>query len=933
MPSKSSNKSVNKSKSTSKSKSASKSRNASKSKSVSKKYTIDKKLPIGIYDPQGLNINPLTMKPYQNLYASSKTSIDGEIVPKTYTNISKIWTRLLVYLNKDTILTSIKNNQVTLAKAGTGVGKTVLIPKIAMHVFDYNEKVICTIPKRVITRSIAEFSAQCLDVKVGEEVGYYFKGDRKISDKTKLFFTTTGTLISQITGSDPYLSDYKCVIIDEAHERSIQTDQLLLLLKKAMTKRKDLKVVIMSATINLSLFRNYFPPPLTFGEVDAGEHTTYEIEDHYLEKTPPPNEWKNLAIKQILKILQSTEEGDILVFVRSAGDGATLCQTLNSEANKLRKDKGISINPFCTVLAGKSSKDDEDLATDENAYKELTGERGMKYTRKIVMSTNVAESSLTVKGIVYVIDCGYEFESSYDPLTGARCLGEEFIAKSSIKQRRGRAGRTRPGVCFHLYTKKQAETTQPFPTPDIQKSDITSDMLNLLKLEYIKTIKDLKVFLNEFIEPPSAKFIKSGLKTLEALGAIDSTKDDGKLTDLGYAISKFRSIKPEMAKALLASYYYKCSSTVSDIVALLNVCDGMIENVFKPFRPDKKKDKDYNNMKREQFNISRKSFYNEYGDIFTLLKAYQMYRQKEKEYNIIKEERMKEERVKLQEIEEEKHLEKEKSIIEHIKEDNQKSIKKNTSNKTKKTEKLLRSLKVNPSVIKSLKKTRKLLEPLKGGAKSSKKTSSKKKSTRQSKKIAEASTRKWCNSNYLNYNKLKMVKRQAMMIHRTVKDIMRGDRDDRENRLNIHKYFDFDIDFDMSATDRLTLSLLHGMFTTICSMNSKKQYIPCFPIEKIKCNINRDSFLKGTNRFIFCDELFMFGKGSTSLKLNMCNKIPPNLVDEIMKIHTMTECFEEPKFVDSFIDLRRGRQTKTKHKRNKNKKNKGYSRKKKQGRR
>ena len=130
------------------------------------------------------------------------------------------------------------------------------------------------------------------------------------------------------------------VIIDEAHERSIQTDQLLLLLKKAMTKRKDLKVVIMSATINLSLFRNYFPPPLTFGEVDAGEHTTYEIEDHYLEKTPPPNEWKNLAIKQILKILQSTEEGDILVFVRSGGDGATLCQTLNSEANKLRKDKG-----------------------------------------------------------------------------------------------------------------------------------------------------------------------------------------------------------------------------------------------------------------------------------------------------------------------------------------------------------------------------------------------------------------------------------------------------------------------------------------------------------------------------------------------------------------------------------------------------------------
>ena len=134
--------------------------------------------PIGIYDPEGLNINPLTNEPYQNHYKHIQKTIDGVTLPATYANLAKIWKTKLVYVHKDQILYSIQNNQITLAKAGTGVGKTVLIPKIALHAFNYQKKVICTIPKKVITRTTAEFAAQCLDVKIGEEVGYYFRGSK-----------------------------------------------------------------------------------------------------------------------------------------------------------------------------------------------------------------------------------------------------------------------------------------------------------------------------------------------------------------------------------------------------------------------------------------------------------------------------------------------------------------------------------------------------------------------------------------------------------------------------------------------------------------------------------------------------------------------------------------------------------------------------------
>jgi len=280
-----------------------------KSKSAShKSYTISREN--GVYDPLGLHNNPLTNLPYQNIYH-----------PTTYADYAKSWSSKIVYMNKDKIIDTIANNQIILLTAGTGVGKTILVPRMALHTFDYKEKVLCTIPTKLSTFSTSGFVAKCMDVRIGEEVGYYYRGTNQTNKNgidTKLIFTTTGSLISRMTGNDPLLSDYKCIIVDEAHQRSVQTDQLLLLLKKACKVRRDLKVIIMSATIDLNRFRDYYPKSqFNFGEIDAGSELSFPIKEAWLDKKP--DDWKKVAIDITMKILTKTAVGDIIIFVKSGG--------------------------------------------------------------------------------------------------------------------------------------------------------------------------------------------------------------------------------------------------------------------------------------------------------------------------------------------------------------------------------------------------------------------------------------------------------------------------------------------------------------------------------------------------------------------------------------------------------------------------------------
>lgn len=587
------------------------------------------KEPIGLFDPLGNNINPLTKKPYENIYKDKsmieykRGPLEGVKVPKTYKNLAYNWTQLEVYKYLNKIINSIHKNQITIIKAGTGVGKTVLTPKIALQAFNFEKKVICTVPKQIIAKENAEYSAECLDVYLGKEVGYFYMGDNKTMEDTRLIFTTPGSLKSKITRGDPYLNDYSCIILDEIHERSVQTDQLLLMMKDILKKRPEFRLILMSATLDLTIFKDYFTKKskFTYNEIDIPGHS-FEVKVDFLKK--PIQDWKSLTIMKIVDILKKSNKGDILIFVKSGADGNMLCEELK------RKTKEIpNLNPFCITLEAKTAKEDRNYATKEFNYMSHPNmDPNHPYTRKIVMATNVAESSLTVDGIVYVIDNGYALEASFFPEENARSLIEERISKAAATQRAGRAGRTTNGFCYRLYTEEEYNKFNAFPKPDIQKTDLTSDILDIYLLEYIKTTRDVKKFLNELISPPSKEFILSGLNKLYALGAITDTSDNGKITEMGKALSQFRAIEVNFAKSILASYYYHCKNEVINIILISMQIDGRIDNLFEKYRPRNKKLSD-NEIKKEEIEYKKvqKSFYSKYGDYFTILNVYEKLRE------------------------------------------------------------------------------------------------------------------------------------------------------------------------------------------------------------------------------------------------------------------------------------------------------------------
>ena len=656
----------------------------------------------------------------------------------------------------------------------------------------------------------------------------------------------------------------------------------------------------MSATINLEVFRNYFPSnKFKFNEVDAGEHTSYEIQDYWLDKRPKPNEWKELAVKRIINILSNSTFGDILVFVRASSDGKSICENLN---NTIKKNR-LSIKPFCTILAGNSSKEDEELATDEYKYKDVKTKSGKFHTRKVVMATNVAESSLTVDGVVYVIDCGLEYEDSYEPSKMSRMLTEEFIAKSSMKQRRGRGGRTKPGICYHLYTEEDSKKFKDYPTPSIQKTDLTNDILDLMKLKYINNIKDLKQFLNEFLSPPSDKFINSALHNLYSMEAITSKDNNGKLTDLGRIFTKFRAVKLHHCKILLSSYYYKCQKEICDIIALLIVSDGMLNSIFYEFR-ENPKSKNYKKRKQD-YNTSQTLFNHGYGDIFTL-------------YNILV--KMKEQEELIKDSIQKKISKKEINIYlsnrsrrpKISKGMTKKSINKNTSLKHKKALSLLKRLQVSETKIQSVKKTS--IEDDTESVKINKKT-----------ELIKL-TKKWCVENFINYNKLVKSQMLSKKLFHTLKQIMVFRKDHKIKNITvsleqedieniktqtiqkgsslkkINKYFDYDIDYTQTQDDLILLCLLEGMFINIASKQHSSIYKTCFPLVKTKAKINQNSVLKNNTRFIFYDELFMFNKNSDILKLNLVNMIPKYLETHIIeKFNThLKTCLSTSSFKHSF---------------------------------
>jgi len=895
----------------------------------------------GIYDIHGLHNNPLTNQPYKNIYANTKPiPVAGIPEPRTYSNLLKNLSTKIVYNNKDAIIDTIANNQVILLTAGTGVGKTILVPRIALHTFDYKEKIICTIPKRAPTLANSSFVAECLDSTLGEEVGYYYQGTNQTNKngvETKLIFTTTGSLISRMTGNDPLLTDYKCVIVDEAHERSVQTDQLLLLLKRACLKRRDLKVIIMSATIDLQRFREYYPKSqFQFGEVDAGSELSFPVKEAWLDKMPP--DWKKVAIDITMNILKKTAVGDIMIFVKSGGDANQICMQLDKAMAEWRKKiilehkttihkstksrKGTksynsktsiktstktstktkksnktqtippeyAINPLCIKLEGASNRDEQELATDAYKYKTLKDTRGYPYTRKVVVSTNVAESSITVDGIVFIIDSGYEYTDSYEPNSRARSLLENTIAQSAVKQRKGRAGRTQPGYCFHLYSQTEMKNFEEYPTPSIEKSDITNDILDLMRLPEASTVKTVRLLLDEFISPPHEKFILNSLRTLQALGAITALLPEGTITPMGHALTKFRAIKANYARSLIASYFYGCSRAVCDIISLITIADGMISSIFLEYYADKKKSPEWNKKEAQRYMQIMKSFAHPMGDFMTLLKTYRMYMK----------------------------------IAEKIPD---------PTNQQPDNPVELRASSGGDDVLLELG------EP------------SPQNQQNQQGQQAQQSVNKWCKDNYVHAKRMAQVRRTSKQLYETLMKAVRpmdtnripvhapikvqeqakfasvdevmselepdlpaiAVRHSRETKKEMASYYEtrekqqsqtggfikriekqeqmdkLESNIKRFATEdeNIMMSLAIGNFVNFAvkAKQGDNVYVSCFAQTKKFAKVNKDSFLNTYPKVVMYDEMFMGSRDAKFLKLNIVGKIPDNVFSRIKELY------------------------------------------------
>jgi len=556
----------------------------------------------GILDPEGLNPNPLT----------------GEKYSDAYKKLAKIWSKYPAYHNPEKTINLITQSQVVLVIGNTGSGKTVLTPKYALHSLNYEGKIAITLPKQIVTLSAAEFAAKTLDVKLGEQVSYKYKGsDEKYYNKNaKLLYATDGTIVARLL-SNPLIPDFDCIIVDEVHERKVQTDLLIYLLRNSIRLRPSLKVILMSATVDETLYKNYFSD-FKFEVVNIGPTTNHPIEKIFLKSPISTTDYVKAGmniIQQIIKLDDKDENKDILFFVKSGNEASEVCKMIDQIPE-------VRAEIYCAELYSGMSKEKEELAIDKSKYKE-TGK-----TRKVVISTPVGESSLTIDGLKYVIDSGYELFGSYDPEYRARRLDTQMITAAQSRQRMGRVGRSAPGIFYALYTEMRYNSLQAYPEPSIRTSNICGELLKLLSMPLIQTPAKLIEVLSQFIECPRESYIRSALDQLVRLNM--TTLD--KITPLGMIVADFGGVEPPNALSILAGKLCSCGYEIMKIISMIDATKHNMNNLFISATDIiKGKNKNDSNYKEKIYDMNKKitsaknKFIHKYGDHLTLLKVFEKY--------------------------------------------------------------------------------------------------------------------------------------------------------------------------------------------------------------------------------------------------------------------------------------------------------------------
>lgn len=457
-----------------------------------------------------------------------------------------------------------------------------------------NGKLIaCTQPRRVAAMSVAQRVADEMDVTLGEEVGYSIRFEDKTTPKTMLKYMTDGMLLREAM-HDHEMSRYSCIILDEAHERTLATDILMALLKQIAERRPDLKIIIMSATLDAQKFQKYFnDAPLL-----AVPGRTHPVEIFY---TPEPErDYVEAAIRTVLQIHASEPEGDILLFLTGEDEIEDACRKIALEAEELTRemDAGpLAIYPLYGTLPPHQQ---------QRIFDKAPGplRKGGQPGRKCIVSTNIAETSLTIDGIVYVVDPGFSKQKIYNPRIRVESLLVSPISKASAQQRAGRAGRTKPGKCFRLYTEKAFKKELIEQTyPEILRSNLANTVLELKKLG----VEDLVHF--DLMDPPAPETMMRALEELNYLACLD---DDGELTTLGGLASEF-PLDPALAVMLISSPEFYCSNEILSITSLLSVPQIFVRPASSRKRADEMK----------------ALFAHPDGDHLTLLNAYHAYKGQE----------------------------------------------------------------------------------------------------------------------------------------------------------------------------------------------------------------------------------------------------------------------------------------------------------------
>jgi len=450
---------------------------------------------------------------------------------------------LPITARKDDIVAAIRAHQVVIIAGETGSGKTTQIPKMCLEAgLGIEAKIGCTQPRRVAAVSISRRIAEELAVTWGREVGCTIRFDDRSSAQTYIKLMTDGILLAETQG-DPLLSEYNCIIIDEAHERSLNIDFLLGYLKTLLVKRSDLKLIITSATIDTATFSKAFNDSPVI-EVSG---RLYPVEVIYAPFDADSEErgditYVDAAVRAAETALCEPGNGDILIFMPGERDIRETCDLLDG-----RFGREAEIIPLFGLLS----------ATDQQRVFAPCAHR------KIVVATNIAETSLTIPGIRYVIDSGLARMSRYNPRTRTKRLPVEAVSQSSANQRKGRSGRVQDGVCIRLYSEEDFAERPQYTQPEIQRANLAEVILRMKAYR----LGDIETF--PFVNPPPPVAIQGGYLLLQELGALDEQRE---LTQLGHDLSRL-PIDPTLGRMLLQSQHEHATRELLIIAAGLSIQD------------------------------------------------------------------------------------------------------------------------------------------------------------------------------------------------------------------------------------------------------------------------------------------------------------------------------------------------------------------------